>query len=361
MCQLTTSHTSRWRTCLVLVCILATGCQPIHQSISQQAMTQFPDEARDIRAQDRSEVPTELNPVSHPTYVIEPPDILNITAVKIVPKAPYLIEPLDVLQITVLGTLLNQPIAGIYAVDTGGMVQLGSGYGAVKVAGLSIPEAAAEIDKQLKGLLRQPQVSVILSQTAGQQQIVGQHLVGPDGTVNLGTYGTVYVSGLTIVQARASIEKHLSQFLEAPKISVEVFAYNSKVYYVVTEGGGQGDRVVRVNIMGKETVLDAISQIGGLTQLSSNNIWIARPSPGSSNIEQILPVNWSEIIRGGSTATNYQILPGDRVFIEEDRMIALGAFASKVTGPFERILGFLLLGTQSVQAVQRFPKGFRSF
>jgi len=325
-----------------------------------------PDGFQNVRAQDQfapshSQVPTELNPVSHPPYVIEPPDVLMINAVKVVPKAPYLVEPLDVLQIVVLNTLIDQPIAGVYAVDTGGMVQLGSAYGAVKVAGLSIPEATAMIEKQLRAILREPQVSVILAQIAGQQQIIGQHLVGPDGTVNLGTYGTVYVSGLTLAGARAAIEKHLTQFLEAPNISVDVFAYNSKVYYVITEGAGQGDRVARVNIKGKETVLDAISEVGGLTQLSSKNIWIARPAPGYSNTEQILPVNWNEITRGGSTATNYQILPGDRVFIEEDRMIAFGSFTSKVTAPFERMLGFTLLGTQTIQAVQRFPKGFRTF
>ena len=64
--------------------------------------------------------------------------------------------------------------------------------------------------------------------------ITGPHMVGPDGTVTLGSYGSVRVVGMTIAQTKSAIEKHLEQFLEEPEVSVDVIAYNSKVYYVVT-------------------------------------------------------------------------------------------------------------------------------
>ena len=50
-------------------------------------------------------------------------------------------------------------------------------------------------------MLREPEVSVTISETSGLQVISGEHLVGPDGMVNLGTYGTVYVAGMTIEEA----------------------------------------------------------------------------------------------------------------------------------------------------------------
>ena len=224
-------------------------------------------------------VPRELQKISLQTYVIEPPDILLIDVVRAVPKSPYVIEALDALQIVVEGTLEGQPIAGIYAVDPGGFVQLGPAYGGVKLKGLSLTEAREAIEKQLRSSLVDPRVSISLAQIAGQQQIVGEHLVGLDGTVNLGSYGSVYITGMTLDQARGAIEEHLSEFLEAPKISLDIFAYNSKTYYVIIEGAGQGDRVSRLPVTGNETVLDAISNIGGLTALSSKNIWIARPAP----------------------------------------------------------------------------------
>src|SRR6266566_3224259 len=49
-------------------------------------------------------VPTEKSKVTLPEYVIEPPDILLIDVIKLVPKAPYRFEPLDVLQVEATGT-----------------------------------------------------------------------------------------------------------------------------------------------------------------------------------------------------------------------------------------------------------------
>jgi polysaccharide export outer membrane protein len=72
----------------------------------------------------------------------------------------------------------------------------------------------------------------------------------------------------------------------------------------------------------------------------------------------VLPVDIEAIMKGGSTATNYQLMPGDRVFIAQDSMIAFGSLIGKVTEPFERIFGFALLGAQTVQTFNRFPFGF---
>ena len=72
------------------------------------------------------------------------------------------------------------------------------------------------------------------------------------------------MAGLTIAEAKTAIEAQLSNYLENPRVSVDVFAYNSQVYYVITEGAGLGDTVVRVPITGNETVLDALAQVKGL-------------------------------------------------------------------------------------------------
>ena len=139
---------------------------------------------------------------------------------------------------------------------------------------------------------------------------------------------------------------------------MDVFSYNSKVYYVITEGAGNGDNIVRLPVTGNETVLDAISQINGLSRVSSKDIWIARPAPSGVGCEQILPVDIEAIMKGGITATNYQVMPGDRVFIAQDSMVAFDTMLGKVTAPFERILGFSLLGATTVQTFNRFPFGF---
>ena len=304
-----------------------------------------------------SDVPRELAKVSLPPYIIEPPDILLIDAVKIIPRGPHQIETFDVLAIRVEGALTEQPILGTYLVDTEGLLDLGPAYGRVRVVDLTIDEARAAIQRHLEQILQQPEVAVSLAASAGAQRISGEHLVGPDGTVNLGTYGAVHVAGLTLAEAKQAIETHLAQHLEEPEISVDVFAYNSKVFYVITEGAGFGDNVTRIPVTGNETVLDAIASIGGLSQLSSKKLWISRPAPNEIGCEQILPVDWQSITRGATTATNYQLLPGDRLFIAEDHLIAFDSVVAKVTRPFERIFGFNLLGTQMIERFNTLPRG----
>ncbi len=309
-------------------------------------------------ASPKQEPPKELAKMALPKYRLEPPDVLLIDVLRLVPKSPYTIQPFDVLEIIAPGSNPDFPLADFFQVEPNGNVNLGALYGTVKIAGKTVREAQDAIVRELAGELSVPQVSVSLAQIAGQQTIAGEHLVGPDGYLNLGTYGSVYINGMTLEEAREAIEMHLSRFLEEPKISLDVFAYNSKVYYVIIEGAGYGDSVVRLPATGNETVLDAMSMIGG-TQRQSNKrkMWIARPAPSGVGCDQILPIDWVAITKGGSTQTNYQILPGDRIFIAEDKFILLDGTLAKFTAPFERILGFSMLGGQTVQLLQRFPEG----
>ena len=71
--------------------------------------------------------------------------------------------------------------------------------------------------------------------------------------MSLGTYGSIYVAGLSLSQAKQAIEAHLSKYLYRPEVSVDVYAYNSKFYYVITDGGGYGAQVYRLPITGSET------------------------------------------------------------------------------------------------------------
>jgi hypothetical protein len=48
---------------------------------------------------------------------------------------------------------------------------------------------------------------------------------------------------------------------------------------------------------------------------------------------------------------------GDRVFIQQDHMIALDSWVGKMLNPFERIFGTSLLGMQMVQTSRNFPTG----
>ena len=138
----------------------------------------------------------------------------------------------------------------------------------------------------------------LLKPASGAAVLNGRYLVRPDGTIDLRQYGVVHTAGKTIIAARIALQKHLAKYFDSPDVSVEVAAFNSKVYYVIMQGPVLGDNVRRLPITGNETVLDAIAQINGLSQVSGMKIWIARPASNSSSKQQILPIDWDEIARG---------------------------------------------------------------
>jgi polysaccharide export outer membrane protein len=195
------------------------------------------------------------------------------------------------------------------------------------------------------------------------QPISGQHLVGPDGTVKLGVYGSVQVTGLTLDQIRDNIKGFLGQwFGETPEVFlvvVDVAAYNSKSYFIITDGAGYGAQAYQFPITGNENVLKALTQIQGLPAVASKrDIWVARRSPCGANgspeqcLEQRLPVNWCAITMYGDTSTNYQLMPGDRLFVSSQRLIAADNMLGKILAPFERALGITLLGSQTVNSIR---------
>jgi polysaccharide biosynthesis/export protein len=342
------------------------GCYTLATQISSQALPNLPDPKGAPPVRPDLSPPRELAKMSLPEYRLEPPDEIQVEMLKMVPLPPYRLGPYDVVRLDVRGTLLDAPIQNYFQrIDADGTIELGAPYGKVRIAGMTVDEARQVITTHLKAILKYPEVSMQLVQGSAIQPVTGSYRLGPDGTINLRQYGSVRLAGMTVVQAKQALQRHLAQYLDSPQVSVSVIGYNSKVYYIITQGAGQGDRVARLLSTGNETVLDAIAQIQGLSQLSSKDIWIARPTPTQFGCDEILPVDWDAITRGGETATNYQILPGDRLYIAEDETLAITNLIGKVTGPIERITGVAGLGASTIRNFQslgrNFNRGFGGF
>jgi polysaccharide biosynthesis/export protein len=219
------------------------------------------------------------------------------------------------------------------------------------------------------------------------QPIQGQHLVGPDGTINLGIYGKVRVAGLTLEQVADVVAARLLEIMpgllrglpdvkdgkEIPKtdsekvwkeegftslelvkkeLQVDVLVYSSKFYYVITDGGGYGQQVYPIPIRGNETVLDALANINGLPAVASKKrVWVARATrPGQP--PKILPVDWMAVTQCGSSATNYQLFPGDRVYVDSNNLIKADTFLAKLYSPILRTFGVTLLGASTVNSIK---------
>ena len=260
------SFDRRWIGSLTLLfALMATGCQTVRT----------PEE--DIA---KRNIPRELDKVSMPEYVVEPPDILVVE---------------------VLEALPGRPITGEHLVQPDGKISLGF-YGKVYVAGLTTDEIKEKIVLHLREFINDEYLGLI--------------------KIDARTGETV------------EIEPSKSN-----RIFVDVASYNSKVYYVQGDVGSPG----RLPITGNETVLDAIQYAGGLIPTASvPNIRLVRPAPPGACCEQTLPINIAAIVNVGDTTTNYQLMPGDRIVVYRDPIVRTTIFLDRLAAPFNSVLNSIL-------------------
>jgi protein involved in polysaccharide export with SLBB domain len=182
----------------------------------------------------------------------------------------------------------------------------------------SYPEAMALPHELDKGVLTAYYVEpgdTLLVQPANLDspiRLPTDQVVGPDGQIELGQYGRLQVVGKTPEEIERDVQKVIrAETKEAGPITVSLVGRQSKVYYVLGEVNSPG----AYPLSGRETVLDAIIAAGGVTDAADlSGVTYTQPSPpGECRI--VLPVCYREIVQLGDTSTNYQVAPGDRIYV----------------------------------------------
>jgi protein involved in polysaccharide export with SLBB domain len=142
--------------------------------------------------------------------------------------------------------------------------------------------------------------------------------VQPDGTIDLGLYGRPLVAGATL----AEVEKIVRDAINAKEkktlpITVRLLSRPGEVFYVLGEVNAPG----AFPVTGNDTVLSAITLAGGPTRKASReNVVLSRPTvPDGCRI--VYPVCYTNIVQLGDTTTNYQLRPGDRIFVASKGML----------------------------------------
>jgi len=136
----------------------------------------------------------------------------------------------------------------------------------------------------------------------------------PDGTIDLGTYGRPLVAGKTLAQIEVEVRKLVNDKEKAKEpigVTIRLIGRASKVYYVLGEVNAPG----AFPISGRETVLDGIIAAGGITKRAGEqSVVLSRPTP-PDGCRVVYPVCYTNIVQLGDTTTNYQLQPGDRIYV----------------------------------------------
>lgn len=136
----------------------------------------------------------------------------------------------------------------------------------------------------------------------------------PDGTIDLAEYGRIVVAGLTIEEIEHLVHATIQSSepdVDVEPLNVRLQIAESRVYYVLGEVNSPG----AYPLQGRETVLDGLMAAGGLSDSASEKkIILSRPTePRSCRI--VLPVCYDRIVQLGDTTTNFQLQPGDRIYV----------------------------------------------
>ena len=143
----------------------------------------------------------------------------------------------------------------------------------------------------------------------GEEDLSGEYRVSSDGAINFPLVGTIEVDGKTATQISDEITSRLTQFIKNPSVSVFVKEYQSKKVYVY----GKVQKAGTFPYEDGMNIIQAITLAGGFSDMANQDkAFVTRIVDGQ---EQRIEVSVEDIGKG--KVSNFQLEPGDIVYIEE--------------------------------------------
>ncbi len=276
-----------------------------------------------------AEPATSEQPLVGGDFPLAPGDTLGITWQQNPTGAriPRRIRPGDMLRIDVEGALPEHPIANELRVSEEGRITLGAIYGKVRVAEQTIDEATSIVTRHLQEIVREPSVSIEFAEPLSEPSLPSMATIDRSGSVRLGIGGQVGVADMSVAQAEEAIFKmvRIKTGLDA-HCTIEV-KYRDRFYYLIVKTSNSPFEIQRVRLEGGERVIDALSSgdAEGNAKVSlyaGTVVTISRPTAGNKKKDEVLQVDWEEILLGTDSETNYELQPGDKVVVNLDAQAA---------------------------------------
>lgn len=132
------------------------------------------------------------------------------------------------------------------------------------------------------------------------------------GTISLPLLGEVMVKGLTPAQLEERLRDELGKrYLEDPQVTVFVKEHGSRKVSVLGSVGKPGV----YEMLGPRTLLQVLSQAGGLTPDAGAELYVIRDP------DRKIAVNVQDLMTHGDSAINVAIQPGDVISVPNDRPV----------------------------------------
>ncbi len=148
--------------------------------------------------------------------------------------------------------------------------------------------------------------------------ISGRTVVNDDGVLALNVIGRVQVAGLTSTQIEAKLKALLeADILTKATVSVQVVEFASKPISVV----GAVVRPGRIGASGNTTLIQAITQAGGLPAGHGRDIYVLRTA--RNGLSEQVAINIDQLMVEGRPELNIPLAPNDLVNVPVDAPITI--------------------------------------
>ncbi|MDX2100202.1 MAG: SLBB domain-containing protein [Leptolyngbyaceae cyanobacterium bins.59] len=157
----------------------------------------------------------------------------------------------------------------------------------------------------------------------------GESQVLADGTLNLALVGSVPVSGMSIKQAATDLEKRYSRFLKRPLITITLVnarPLNIAIAGEVNRPGSYTITPITAASPGASfpTVTRMLQQAGGITQAANvREIQIRRVRTRDKGKEQTITVDLWRLLQEGDLSQDILLRDGDTVFVPTNTEVSL--------------------------------------
>lgn len=198
----------------------------------------------------------------------------------------------------------------------------------------SVPAVTAISLLAVASCSSRPDAPLVETQAVSHQSVL--YLIGPGDSLNISVYGNPDLSSSVPVRPDGRISMPLvpdllvsgltpSQVADKVKVKISEYVKDAAVTVMVTTFKGALDQQIRV--VGEAakpqalqytdglTVLDAMIQVGGLTQFAAGNRTILIRHENGKDVEY--RVRLDDLLRGGEMSANAPLRPGDTLVIPQ--------------------------------------------
>jgi beta-lactamase regulating signal transducer with metallopeptidase domain/protein involved in polysaccharide export with SLBB domain len=168
-------------------------------------------------------------------------------------------------------------------------------------------------------------------------QMTGDFLVGPDGAIVLNGGTQIHVAGMTVEEVKKALLVKQSGHYGAPQVNVKVAQDNSKVVYIV-EKRPSGDCVTRIPCTKETNILQVLTAEMNHVDIK-DKIHIMSPVGHTGRPADRLEVDLEALLTKRDLTTNYDLLPGDRIFVLTDTASTESSGPTSTTPPTEVLQG----------------------